>query len=154
MSDQAEELPAPSLDGVRNLVLVVCAAAAAVIVGSTMPWLKISGPFGGITGSGMEGDGKLTLVGGLTVAFFAVGAFVGRAGHVAGVALACAVVTALIAVYEVVDVANQVGDFDRASAGLDVDASVGVGLWVVLAGATVAVAACTLMVLGLRKVAT
>jgi hypothetical protein len=38
-----------------------------IIVGSLAPWVQVSSPFGTITLNGTDGDGQLTVVGGILV---------------------------------------------------------------------------------------
>lgn len=99
-------------------------AAAAVIVGSIMPWATVRTVFGSVDVAGTDGDGVLTLIGGAAAG---VAALLRR--HVLG-AIAFGLVGA-IALYDVVNVSDALSDVDSALA----DASVGWGLWLILVAA-------------------
>jgi hypothetical protein len=101
----------------------VIAAGAAVAVGSLMPWVSVTTGFGSVSVSGTEGDGVFTLGAGIVAAV--LGALRKRLAVLIVLAIAAAV-----AAYHVVNVSQRAQevttDFARAS--------VGWGLWLVLAG--------------------
>ena len=80
-----------------------------VILGSFLPWATVTSAFGSVSKSGTDGDGQITLIAGC--------------------------LAALVAVMDIIDVSRTAGEVESAY----LDASVGIGLWVVLAGAVVAV---------------
>jgi hypothetical protein len=122
--------------------------AAAVVVGSLLPWAEVTAPFiGTVTKSGTDGDGVLTLIGALVIAglgFLAFGSRRSR-GAIIG-SLVVAGLIALVAVVDMVDVSSRIADVEDQD--LAVSASIGIGLWVVLLGAGVAIVGCVLRLTG------
>ncbi|HEY9564158.1 MAG TPA: hypothetical protein VIR30_10350 [Nocardioides sp.] len=106
----------------RNLML---AGAGAITIGSLLPWASATSIFGTVSKAGTDGDGIITL--GLGV-LFGIWAFMNLAPR-ARIAAGC--VVALIALYEIVDVLGTGHD--------DLVVSVGIGLWIVAAGAVLAI---------------
>lgn len=105
-------------------------ASAVIVLGSVLPWATVSTPFGSISAAGTEGDGVITLIlGVIAVVGFAVQRF-RLASIPAGLALATGV-------FDLVNVSRTIGDVDSEFAR----ASVGYGLWLVVAGGVVAVLA-------------
>lgn len=119
----------------RTAALVMIAGAAAVAVGSFLPWLKATAPFvGTITTSGVDngGDGVVTL--GLAVAIAALAlrsrAGAGRWAKIAGGVVLAALV--VLVAYEVRDISSR---FAAAEAESDlVTTSYGSGLFLMGAG--------------------
>src|SRR3546814_5869584 len=97
------------------------AGAGAITIGSLLPWASATSIFGTVSKAGTDGDGIITL--GLGV-LFGIWAFMNLAPR-ARIAAGC--VVALIALYEIVDVLGTGHD--------DLVVSVGIGLWIVAAGA-------------------
>jgi hypothetical protein len=95
--------------------------SAAVAVGSVLPWASVTTFIGTISKNGTDGDGMLTLILGV------VATFVVMKGKSRKVALGVLVVAALIAAFDIVDVMSTSED--------GIEASVGVGLWIVALGA-------------------
>lgn len=100
----------------------VIASAAAIALGSLMPWASVTTAFGSISVAGTEGDGVLTLAAGIIAAV--LGALRKRFGL-----LIVLVLTVAIAGYDVINVSRQVDEVSTEFAR----ASVGWGLWLVLA---------------------
>lgn len=121
--------------------IVLAAGALAVVVGSFLPWAVIESSFGDISigGGDMDGDASLTVAGVVAIAVLGGLAVFGRwaRGAVTGLAISALVVTGVVALIALVDIADVATSADDMP-GLDV--SVGVGLWVVLAGSLVAAA--------------
>jgi hypothetical protein len=100
-----------------------------------MAWITLTSAFGTFNLSGTEGDGKITAGIGVCAALFALlGLTKARRGFVIN-GLGLAVVGAAMAVYEWRNVSAKMD----AAAGTAFHASVGIGLWVMLAGFAVAV---------------
>ena len=105
-------------------------AGVAAVAGSVLPWASVHLFGTSTTVNGTDGDGKLTIVLALLVA--AMGLLIGlRQGRLwtAIVGLVAGVLTAFIALIDVVDISGVVGSDDR----LPVDViSPGFGIWLVL----------------------
>lgn len=118
--------------------IVLAAGAVAVAVGSFLPWAVIESSFGDISvgGGDMDGDGSLTLAGAVAIAVLGGLAVFSRwaRGAVTGLTISTLVVTGVVALIALVDIADVATSADDMP-GLEV--SVGVGLWVVLAGSLV-----------------
>jgi hypothetical protein len=152
----APTMPAPggtsaSLDGARSLLWVVLAGAAVVVLGSFLPWASVTVFGAELTVDGMDGDGPLTLIGGALVGALTLAAHLQRPARWKVVtALVLAALVTLIAVIDVVDVSSRVADVEGELA-VDLEASVGIGLWLVLAGSVVATVGTALTLPRLRR---
>jgi hypothetical protein len=115
-------------------VVVAGAAALLVVIGSLMPWLSFSTPFGSIGLSGTlahlipsAADGTVTLVLGL-VAGGCLGFSLLRRDRVFPVAaLVVALATAGIAIYDLIDVGYRISQTRATGFG---SVSIGYGLWI------------------------
>jgi hypothetical protein len=117
--------------------LFVFGGAALLVVGSVLPWVKASVGAFSVTKNGIDGDGVFTLLlgGGIAVAFF----LIRRAKTAAWITLALAGIAGAIALYDTIDVSQKADELTSNQTSLfHVSASVGVGLWLALAGAVVA----------------
>ncbi|HEX7463723.1 MAG TPA: hypothetical protein VF382_02360 [Actinomycetota bacterium] len=109
-----------------------------VLLGSFLPWATIrsavlSSP-GSLSVNGTDGDGQITLVLALVIVGIGVVGLMGRPRFWL-ISLIAGCLAALVAVIDIIDVSRTAGEVESAY----LDASVGIGLWVVLAGAVVAV---------------
>lgn len=149
-------VPAPggsgvSLDGARNLLWVVLVGVALVVVGSFLPWASVSALGQELTVDGMDGDGPLTLIGGALVGALALAAHLQRPARWKVItALVLAALVTLVAVIDVVDVNNRVAEVEGDFA-VDLEASIGIGLWLVLAGGVVATVGTALTLPKIRR---
>ncbi|NQV05628.1 hypothetical protein HQ535_03685 [bacterium] len=113
--------------------MVVAGGALLVILGSFLTWVSID--IGGQTisssGTGEGGDGTLTLI--LAIAAVALAVFLLGKGTARKIAVAIA--AALILLIAIIDVQDIMSGGD-----LGIDASVGIGLWLVVVGGVVALA--------------
>jgi hypothetical protein len=105
-------------------------AAAVAVIGSFLPWVTARTIFGTLEAVGTEGDGQITLV-------LAIVSVVGFAISKPWLALIPAVGAALVAGNAWRNVASQLNGVDNEF----VDASVGIGIYAVVAGGIVAVIA-------------
>jgi hypothetical protein len=125
---------------------VVIAAAAAIAIGSFLPWVTLSAPFvGTISKSGVQGgDGIVSLVGAgvlALLAFIAIGTSRARGFLSLLIVLVSAGVAALGG-YEFADLANKFHALKKApSIGGSVLPMYGTGLYVLTAGAALALIA-------------
>lgn len=109
------------------------AGGALMLVGSFLPWISVTTIFGTLSRSGVDGngDGMISAALGLGAAGIGV-ALLNRESRPASVALV--VIAALVGVLVYVDgsdIAGRLGELDTDAAL----ASIGIGLWVVGAGA-------------------
>lgn len=119
--------------GVWLLVL----GSAVVVIGSLLPWAEVTVPLvGTVSKAGTEGDGVLTLIGALIFGGLALPGLIGKWSR--GVLIAALVVALLVAAVAVVDMVDVAERFAEADDQV-VDASIGIGLWLVLLEAGVAV---------------
>lgn len=152
----APTMPAPggssaSLDGARNLLWVALAGVALIVVGSFLPWASVSILGQEVTVDGMDGDGAITLIGGVLVGALALAAHLQRPARWKVVtALVVAALVTLVAVIDIVDVNSRVADVEGDFA-VDIEASIGIGLWLVLAGGIVATLAAALTLPKIRR---
>jgi len=101
-----------------------------VIVGSVMPWATVKSVFGEINVSGTDGDGVLTLVGGVVVLVLVL-----AQKYLAS--LIVATVTAAVLIYDYLNITRSLDLDDNEFAS----ASVGWGIQLATIGAVVAVIA-------------
>ncbi|MEL7210018.1 MAG: hypothetical protein AAGK32_17600 [Actinomycetota bacterium] len=109
----------------------------ALLVGAVLPWATVSTGFGSFSKAGTEGDGVLTLVLGLVIGGLALPMLTSRTvkrGLAIGIVIAAGIALA-IAIYDIVDVNNTLGDLGEFA-----DGSPGVGLYLTAAGAVAAAA--------------
>lgn len=141
MSDSAEFPPpelavGPQEDSVlkQKRRLVRISALTAIVVGAFLPWASISAPFiGSINKNGIDGDGAVTLVlaGIGIIANLRQSANSTLRSHHTTTAV-IGVICGGIAVVDMVDVSRLADDTDLAVV------QIGIGLWVTLASALVA----------------
>jgi hypothetical protein len=126
--------PAPNRTG----PIVSLIGGGLVLLGSFLPWATVktavlSSP-ASLSVSGTDGDGVITLVLGLVIVGIGLVCLTSRP-RLWLVSLIAGCAAALVAVIDIVDVGNRVGEIESDY----LHASVGVGLWVVLVGAIIAV---------------
>jgi Protein of unknown function (DUF2510) len=148
MTPMAPVAPAQNLAGLR---WVVFGGAAGVVLGSLLPWAKVTAPFiGTVTVSGTDGDGVLTLLGAVVAAGLAVLGFGARRSRGALIGtLVVGLLVAAVAVIDMVDVSDRIADAEGGD--LPVQASIGIGLWVTLLGALAVVGGCVLALSSRRR---
>lgn len=127
-----------SLEGSRNLLWVVVAGVVLIALGSFLPWASVTVFGAEVTVDGMDGDGPITLFGAFVVGALMLAAHLQRPSKAKVItSLVFAALVTLVAVVDIVDVQSRVADVE-GDIGLDVEASIGIGLWVVLLGGIVA----------------
>lgn len=127
--------PPPRVDPLAGWL--VTGGAAAVVVGAFLPWAKLTAPLvGTLSKPGTDGDGLITLIGGIIAG--AVGVALLRGSNKRSLAIASLVVSAMVlavAVYDVIDLSSFMADAPDLAA-----VSIGAGLWITILGAGAAVA--------------
>jgi hypothetical protein len=126
--------PRPSWS--TEIRLLVFAGAVALIVGALLPWVKAEAGIFSATKNGIDGDGALTLALGIAIAL--VFLLVRTPKTAAWLVVAFAAAATAIAGYDAIDVSKKAHDLAEQSPFVHVSASVGVGLWLSLGGAVVA----------------
>lgn len=127
---------------VSRMVIGIIAAAVVVVIAAFLPWAEALGGIVSVTG--MSGDGQITVVLGgigILVGLYAWGVLGGGGRHrrkalITEVVLA--VITLAIAIIDATNLSVQVGGIDvSGTSGVDLSASIAVGLWLTLIAAIV-----------------
>lgn len=106
------------------------AGSALLVVGSFLDWATVKSVFGEIGVAGTEGDGKLTLAGGVIIFLLLVNPSRTKATWAVVISLLSLAVSA----YDFATVSDKASNLDSDFA----TASVGMGLWACCAGSVVA----------------
>lgn len=117
----------------NNPRIIILIGAAAVIIGSFMPWATLTSFLGDINKNGTEGDGAITLVMGILIGLAAVFSKPRSGKRGSWVAVVLGVLVGLIAIIDIADIERLANDVPFA------EINVGIGLYVVLIGAVIAV---------------
>lgn len=110
------------------------AGCAAALAGSFMPWVTITSVFGTIGINGTEGDGKITACVALAAGLWAVIGLNTSSRSKVRFAGVLSLIGVIASVYELQHVSSRAGGMNGAA----VKASVGSGIWLMLAGFLVA----------------
>ena len=125
---------------------MVIGGAAALVLGSTMPWMHVRGPRvnDATSASGMNiGDGRITVALALLLAVLAAGILTGRMQRIGGVkvaAMGVLVAGAAAVAVTAVDIADVADRASRLGVPAGAVTSVGSGLWLCFVGGLLAVA--------------
>jgi hypothetical protein len=120
----------------RAVWAMVLLGGAAIALGAALPWAEASSASASFSSAGVDGNGALTLAAALALGAICV--LGGRRRSSAALMVVVAVVVGAIGVRDAADIAH---DADRLVARLPgVSAGVGVGVWVTIAGAVIALA--------------
>jgi hypothetical protein len=125
---------------------MVIGGAAALVLGSTMPWMHVRGPrvSDATTASGMNiGDGRITVVLAMLLAVLAAGILTGRMQRIGGTkvaAMGVLVAGAAAVAVTAVDIADVADRASRLGVPAGAVTSVGSGLWLCFLGGVLAVA--------------
>ena len=123
----------------RPSIFAVMGGAAFVLIGSFLPWIKLTAAFvGTVTKSGTEGsDGWFTVAFAVVAIILSWPLFSGRRLprlNAAGVTL-MGLGALGVGIWDLADILNRLNDIESEGAAAGAVASVGVGMWLVLAGA-------------------
>ncbi len=116
--------------------VVVFGGAALLVIGALLPWVKAEAGFFSVSKNGMDGDGVFTLLFGGAIAL--VFALTRKPNTAAWLVIALSGLAGAIAVYDTIDVSNKADELTNSSSSIHVSASVGIGLWLTLAAAILA----------------
>ena len=120
--------------------IVVLVAAGVVVLAAFMPWVSAWAAFvGTFTKNGIDGDGKITLL-------LAGAVIVCVLGGRQRLALLPALTLAGVAVYEAIHISERIHTLN-ARPDVPATGSVGIGVWLTLAGAITVAGLCGLDVL-------
>lgn len=106
-----------------------------MIVGSLLPWVSVSSMFGTINKNGIEGDGIFTLICGVAVILASIVAKEKPGKPSSVLAVLFGLFGGILAVFTLANV----GEATRTISGESVFAAVGIGIYVTLIGAVVAI---------------
>jgi hypothetical protein len=114
----------------------VSVGAMLLVVGALLPWAEASSQSASFSRTGIDGNGAATLVAAVAVVLFCL--VVPRPKVAAGLVIAVAVLAGAVGVHDALDISHKA---DRLVAALPkVSAGVGIGVWVTIAGAVIALA--------------
>lgn len=159
-----DQRPIPLVIAEDRVALAGVAGATAVIVGSFLTWASVPLGFTVLAESGLEADGKLTLLAGVFALGFFLASLRASGADLPVLAAVAALVSAAIALGYLLDVraaSGQViarllegrGALDPGSVATRFAARPGPGLWVVMAGGVVTAGASGLVLLRRRNTA-
>jgi hypothetical protein len=115
--------------------VVVFVGAVLLVVGALLPWGEATSPTASFSSDGIDGNGAITLI--AAVVLVIVFLVVQRASTAAWLVIATAVVAGAIGVRDASDLSDKASRLvDQGPPG--VTAEVGVGVWVTIAGAVIA----------------
>jgi Protein of unknown function (DUF2510) len=112
--------------------------AAIVVLGSMLTWARVSSEIVDFSASGLDGDGVLTRPGAFGFGVLAASSLRSWSRGRMIAALVVAVLVDIVAAINVADISSRVSDVETVG----FDASIGVRLWLVLAGALAGIAGC------------
>lgn len=140
LESDAAGLPAATA-GVSAVALFALGGGLLITLGSLLPWATATAPFlGTINVSGVDGDGKITLILGVLILLTGVARFARSSlpGLLQVSPAVLGLIVGIVAGIDLVNVSSRISDLKAEAQGL-ATASVGVGLWVTLLGAILAV---------------
>ncbi len=115
--------------------VVVFVGAALLVVGALLPWGEATSKTASFSSDGIDGNGAITLVAAVVLVLLFV--VVQRTTTAAWLVIATAVVAGAIGVRDAVDLSDKAARLvDQGPPG--VSANVGIGVWVTIAGAVIA----------------
>ena len=114
---------------------MVFVGAALLVVGALLPWAEATSKTASFSSDGIDGNGAITLVAAVVLVLLFV--VVQRTTTAAWLVIATAVVAGAIGVRDAVDLSDKAARLvDQGPPG--VSANVGIGVWVTIAGAVIA----------------
>ncbi|MEX2274343.1 MAG: hypothetical protein WEA10_02095 [Actinomycetota bacterium] len=117
--------------------IVMIVGAVVMAIGSVLPWATISIQAAERSIGGLDGDGVITVICAVLVALAALVWLTGRGwGRVLGFILA--IVAGGVAVYDLVNITDTASDLSVVLEGF-AEVSAGIGIWLVVAGAVIAI---------------
>jgi hypothetical protein len=127
---------------VRTLVF---GGAIGLVAGAFLPWVRASVGLVSVSQKGLDGDGTFTLLCGIAAAvlFWVVVSQAGRLFTLLAGAFAL-----VVTVYDIADINSKADELSTVSGVFQIDASVGIGLWI---SALAAVALVLGAILALRE---
>lgn len=116
--------------------IIVIIMGLVVIIGSILPWATAQSAFGSINKNGIEGDGKITLATGIIAILCGIAILVSEknSGWI-GLAVIASIASMAVAIIDLIDVSNKLSGVSNEF----IQASAGIGLYVVLVGGIVGI---------------
>ena len=108
--------------------------AAVTVLGSVLPWATVDAGFESVDVSGTDADGVVTIVLALAALAFGIPGLLKRSKGLLITSLVATVLIVLVALVDIGDVSSVAEEV-----GFGVEATVGIGLWLVLIGGILAV---------------
>jgi hypothetical protein len=127
--------PPPPQVASKTGPLLSLIGAAAIVVGSFLPWITVTSIFGTLSTAGTEGDGIITIVVGGVVGLFSILELTEGRQTKRAVTIG-ALVALVIGIFELMTVNDRIQEAGTTDL---VRASVGIGIWAILGGAGLAV---------------
>jgi hypothetical protein len=121
----------------RTGPILALVGAGAIALGSLLPWATLSSIFGSISVAGTQGDGVITLIVSALIAVFGIVAMTKPQSDSASFSILVFILAAIgvgIGIYDATRIQRVVSDVPESIAA----ASVGIGLWLLIAGALLA----------------
>jgi hypothetical protein len=114
--------------------IIAVLGGLAIVVGAFLPWAKVDAGFIARSASGVDGDGKITIIAGAAAVLFALIGLVRRpaSGVMILLVLIASGLAAAVAAYDLSNVSDRVADINASTSV--VHASTGAGLYVTLIG--------------------
>jgi len=112
---------------------MLLAGAAVTVLGSVLPWATVEAGFESEQVNGTDGDGVLTIILAIAALAFGIPGLLKRSKGLLITALVATILIVVIALADIGDVSSVAEEV-----GFGVEATVGVGLWLVLVGGIVA----------------
>jgi hypothetical protein len=114
----------------------VALGAVLLVVGALLPWAEASSASASFSRTGIDGNGAATLVAAVAVVLFCL--VVPRPKVAAALVIGVAVLAGAVGVHDALDISHKA---DRLVAALPkVSAGVGIGVWITIVGAVIALA--------------
>jgi Protein of unknown function (DUF2510) len=125
----------PPWSGVLTLV-----GAGMALLGAVLPWVTVTTIFGSLSKNGIDGDGRISALGGLALGVIALIVLVtktqSRAPGVLAIVISLGIL--IVGAVDVADVSKRIGDL-QGTDGV-ASAQVGIGLWVTCLAGLVGIA--------------
>jgi hypothetical protein len=143
--DVAPDVPRAAPRAVWCTVLV---GAALLALGAFLPWAEASSAHASFSSAGIDGDGAFTLFAAIVGVVVLI--VVRRPALAGGLVIVAAAAAGIVAVHSAVDLADKASRLE--SVRPDVSAGVGIGVWLSIAGAVVALVGGVLALVLARQV--
>jgi hypothetical protein len=144
----------PSSTGIPVGAWVLLGAGLAAVLGALLPWVRASAGFITVERAGTDVDGAITLflgvvLGALALLALVIGSYRARGLALGVAAIVVAALVLLIAIVDIADVNDKAVDIEAG--GINIEVTVGSGLWLTLAAGLVGILGGVLLLVRRRK---